>query len=97
MDDTIIIYDVKHTLASGNGKILPRKSKPLNNDPGWVKLPNEHGIAVGIRKIGLDCTINPNVALELAAELRDRKIKNLKRQIARLEAMQFEIVDETNA
>ena len=90
----LVIYDVKHTLASGKGRILSRRSKPIKNEPDWVTVRGKHGIYCGIRKIGRDCAINPHVALELAAELRDRKIHNLKKQIARLEALQVTIEEQ---
>lgn len=89
---TITIYDLKHTLASGKGKIL---AIPARHSFDYY-YRDQRQPSRALLKEGRDCAMNRDAALELADELRQRKIRNLQRQIERLQALEFTIVEEGN-
>ncbi len=89
---TITIYDLKHTLASGKGKIPVISGEQVNGWPRWYRDAKKRWRSA--LKEGRDCALTRETALELADELRQRKIRSLQRQIERLQALEFTIVEE---
>ncbi len=86
----ITIYDLKYTLASGKGKILAIPARHAVHD----FYCDQRSRWRAPLKEGRDCAMNRDAALELADELRQRKIRSLQRKIERLQALEFTIEEE---
>lgn len=93
-EEKTIVFDVKRTLTSGNGKIMMRQGHYANNSvaDNLYRCPIKGYVyAHDYLKLDKECTLTKEMAFVLARRLRDRKIANLKKQIERLESLQFTI------
>lgn len=88
-----VIYDFKRTLTSGKGQIVVRDASYAGDDLYKITLGPA---STDYRRVGGECSTDKTEAFTIADKLRNRKIAALRRQIARLEALTFLLVDESN-